>query len=86
VNDSYNSGDSSASGAPQQLVNGLYRSVELAYLIGSKSDGSGNWSSWFSDTYDNWIEVDKSCEGAPQQAANGMYKFVEMLAGWAMTL
>ena len=86
VDDSYTSGDKSASGAPQQLVNGLYRSVELAYLIGSKSDSLGALSSYFSDIYDSWVQNNKSCKGAPQQAANGMYRFVEMLAGWAMTL
>jgi hypothetical protein len=86
VLDSWKSGNSSATGAPQQLVNGLYRCVELAYLIGNKSDSWGIWSSYFSSVYDSWVDINKSCQGAPQQAANGMYRFVEMLAGWAQTL
>ena len=86
VSDSLKSGDRSASGAPQQLVNGLYRSVELAYLIGNKSDARGVWRSYFSAVYDSWTEINRTCNGAPQQAANGMYRFVEMLAGWAQTL
>ncbi len=67
VIDSWKFNDKSASGAPQQLVNGLYRCVEFTYLIGNKSDSWGIWSSYFSSVYDSWVDINMSCQGAPRK-------------------
>ena len=76
----------SASGAPQQLANGLYRCAELTYLIANKADTLGVWNDYLSDTINRMYTVNESLQGAPQQSANGMYRIVELLGGWAQAL
>lgn len=82
----WKSGNASATGAPQQLVTGLYSCVKMIYLIASANDTYGTRASYLSGVLDSLSSVNRSCTGAPQQAANGMYRIVEMLAGWAVQL
>ena len=68
--------DSSASSAPQQLVNGLYRNVELLELIALKM---GCDYSDVSSIHSRLSRQDSSASSAVQQGVNGLYRSVELL-------
>ena len=86
VLDRYESGNSSASSAIQQQVNGAYRLVELFALIAMKNTSSTEVMDLISGVLDDWETYDKSASGAEQQLVNGTYRCVELLTIIAMEM
>ena len=66
----------SCDSAPQQQVNGTYRTVELLELIALKLGCS---SSSVSSIMSSFSINNYSCKSAPQQVVNGTYRTVELL-------
>ena len=72
--------------APQQSVNGAYRSVELLGVIAYELDSSGAYSPVIKNILSDYEENNDRCESAPQQSVNGAYRSVELLGVVAMLL
>jgi len=71
INDILSSNNSSATGAPQQTTNGLYRSAELLKYISQKTCSSST-ASRISLLLDSMYSDDNKCNSAVQQTSNGM--------------
>ena len=72
--DSYRSGNTSASSAPQQLVNGTYRTFEISYIIAQILNTDGSYSNAISTVWDSYRSGNTSSSSASQQAVNGAYR------------
>ena len=69
----------SCDSAPQQQVNGSYRTVEMLEVIAKILDTKGKYASEISDVMYSYTMNNYSCKSAPQQVVNGTYRTVEML-------
>lgn len=78
VNDILSSNNASATGAPQQTTNGLYRSAELITYISQKTCSSTT-SSKISLLLTSMYSDDDKCNSAVQQTSNGMSTIYLML-------
>ena len=70
----------SCKSAPQQEVNGVYRSVEMLEIIAGLADKTGIYASDIRSTMSSYTINNYSCKSAVQQAVNGCYRMVELLA------
>ena len=75
--------NSRAKSAPQQQVNGTYRTVELLEQIALKL---GCNSSKVSSIMSTYTLTNSRADSAPQQAVNGSYRTVELLELIALKL
>ena len=77
--DSYVSGNASANGAPQQLVNGTYRTFEISYIIAQILDTEGSYYKAVQTVWDSYRSGNNSASSAAQQQVNGSYRTFEIL-------
>ena len=76
IHSSFVSGNRSADSAPQQLVNGNYRTVELLELIALQLGCS---YSDVNEVHSSFASGNRSAGSAVQQSVNGLYRTVELL-------
>ncbi|MEG2357157.1 MAG: hypothetical protein RSC40_09390, partial [Clostridia bacterium] len=69
----------SCESAPQQTVNGSYRTLEMLEIVAKLLDTSGSYANEISSVMSSFVTNNYSCDSAPQQAVNGTYRTVEML-------
>ena len=71
--------DNMCQGAPQQMANGFYRSVEMLGVMIRYLDKDNVYGSSVAAIEQLHERNETYCQSAPQQCANGVYRVVELL-------